>query len=59
MTDNAQYPYGDEEPGLDDDADLSDTEADMTEFAKEASADEDLSDNEADLRELREGDQNE
>ena len=51
------HDFDDDEDGASGTEDLSDTEADMTEFAKNSNGDEDLSDTEADLTKVQEGDQ--
>lgn len=57
MLENPLYELGDEEDSPLVAEDLSDTEADITEFAKSANGDGDLSDTEADVAEVQEGDQ--
>jgi hypothetical protein len=59
MVDWPKEPDEDKETDLEDGEDLSDTEADVVEFAKEAGSDDDLSDTEADVGKLQENDQSE
>lgn len=59
MADWPKEPGENEETELEHGEDLSDTEADVVEFAKEAGSDEDLSDSDADVGKLQENDQGE
>lgn len=59
MADWPKEPDEDNETDLEHGEDLSDTEADVVEFAKKAGSDEDLSDTEADVGRQQENNQSE
>lgn len=59
MREDLMRGLGDDEDELVSGKDLSDTEADITEFSKARNGDDDLSDTEADITKVQEGEQSE